>query len=124
MTSNFPGLGRYAALGSILAARTNSLAAQNEAQTQPTYMNPQVESQFTPVQGPTNALEVGNNAPGPGRDIKLLDQAPGGDTQNLTAGEAPVLPKGPGDITLPPMPASSMLRDVQATKNRTYRGMI
>lgn len=104
----FPGLGKYAALGSILAARANNLAAQNQSQQGPNYIAPTVGSQFMPVKGPENALK---------------------------AGQAPELPQQ-GDITLPPMPASSMLRDVAArpqgqtsmanfiaNNNRKYRGL-
>ena len=108
----FPGLGKYAALGSIMAARSNNLAAQNQSGIGPTYISPTVESQFTPLQGPDNALEMGVNSPGAGREIKQLDQ-----TSPMQAGAAPELPKAPGDITLPPMPASSMIRDV--AKGRT-----
>lgn len=123
--SNFPGLGRYAALGSIMAARANNVAAQTQNQMGQDYIQPQVSSQFMPVKGPENALEVGVNGTGPVREIKALDQAP------MEAGQAPETPQQ-GDITLPPMPASSMIRDVApktsmagfiANNNRKYRGL-
>jgi hypothetical protein len=103
----FPGLGRYAAMGSMIAARNNSLAAQNQPQMGPSYMAPTLPGGAPPVNIPGAAPE-------------------------LQAGDSPELPQGPGEITLPPMPVSSMIRDTaprptmasqMQTANRKYRGM-
>lgn len=107
--SSFPGLGRFAALGSMLAARQNVLGAQN--QIGPTYMNPQPS-------GPGTAQV----SPQQGTDMTPM------------AGQAPEIPQEPGDITLPPMPVSSMIRDGKSVPqnsmagqahqaNQRYRGM-
>ena len=108
--SSFPGLGRFAALGSMLAARQNALGAQN--QTGPTYMNPQPSG---PVTAPVSPQQSTGITP--------------------MAGEAPEVPQEPSDITLPPMPVSSMIRDGKPAApqnsmagqahqaNQRYRGM-
>lgn len=86
MASNFPGLGRYAAMGSILAARRNALASQNQNQG-PSYITPTLAT--------------------PGSDSPAAN-AP---SIAMQAGEAPGNPAAPGDIEMPPMPVSSMIRD-------------
>lgn len=106
----FPGLGRYAALGSIMAARANAVAAQNQSGQGPAYIAPNMPSQFSPLHGPDNALETGTQGTGASHEIKALDKP-------LEAGQAPEMAKAPGSITLPPMPASSSLRDVQPRNN-------
>lgn len=107
--SSFPGLGRYAALGSMLAAREGSMAAQNQPQMGPSYMNP--------------TLSETGPAPMPQHDLA---------TAPMQAGIAPKLPQAPGDIAAPPAPVSSMIRDVapkatmagqMGAANRKYRGM-
>ena len=129
--ANFPGLGRYAQLGSIMAARANNVAAQNQNQDPRSYINPTVPSSFAPVQGPENAIEAYGSA-----DLQpdVSREYQGSDT--LKAGQAPELPKSPESITLPPMPASSSLRDVSprqpsgnmasfiANQNSKYRSVV